>query len=345
MGDEEKVGLGEVARLAGVSMATVSRVVNRKAGVSPRAREAVERAIRETGFERPASDGIVAVITPSLSGAVFAALAERISEALAPHGLRAVTCAALPGGVQERDFVRSLLRLGISGLVFLSASNTLEAADQETYQLLASHHVPFVCVNGRYDGRPSPAYSTDDAVAAEISVQHLYELGHRRIGLAAGPLGNKPADRRVDGFLRALERRGIDDPGGWVRRQGYSVEGGRSAAEYLLDRGATAVVAASDTMALGVVRAARERQWPVPARVSVVGYDDSSLMEFTDPPLTTVRQPVDRLAAEAARGLVALIAGGEVPAEELMFRPELVVRSTTAPCPADDPLDSRYMTR
>ncbi len=116
-----------------------------------------------------------------------------------------------------------------------------------------------------------------------------------------------------------------------VVHQTYSVEGGQFAAEQLLARGVTGIIAASDQMALGAIRAIRRQGLSVPEDISVIGYDDGPLMEFTDPPLTTVRQPVDRLAAEVARALVGLLAGHQVPVGELMFQPEVVVRGTTAP--------------
>ncbi|MFD5463851.1 LacI family DNA-binding transcriptional regulator [Kitasatospora sp. NPDC127059] len=329
--EHEKVGIVEVAERAGVSVATVSRVLNRKTGVSQKTRQAVERVLEELGYERSITGGgIIGVITPGLSIPIFGVLAEKIGLALAPHGLRAVVCPALPGGVQERDFLKSLLDLGASGIVFCSASNTLDAVDPELVPLLESRAVPYVCINGRFEEGSSVAYSTDDGYAAELSVRHLHQLGHRRIGMAAGPVGNRPADRRVEGYRAAMAALGLDTEE-LIVRQTYSVEGGQFAAEQLLDQGASAVIACSDQMALGAIRAARRQGLAVPGDVSVIGYDDGPLMEFTDPPLTTVRQPVDRLAAEVARGLVGLLSGRQVPVGELMFQPEVVVRGTTGP--------------
>ncbi|MFE9424868.1 LacI family DNA-binding transcriptional regulator [Kitasatospora sp. NPDC006697] len=336
---QEKVGITEVAERAGVSVATVSRVLNRKNGVSQKTRQVVEQALDALGYERGVTTGgIVGVITPGLSIPIFGVLAEKIGIALAPHGLRAVICPSLPGGVQERDYLRSLLDLGAVGIVFCSASNTLDVVEPEVLQLLESRGVPYVCINGRLAGGHSIAYSTDDGYAAELSVRHLHQLGHRRIGMAAGPAGNRPADRRVAGYRAAMAALGL---GGTdlVVRQSYTVEGGRFAADQLIAGGATAIVACSDQMALGAIRAARRQGLAVPEDVSVIGYDDGPLMEFTDPPLTTVRQPVDRLAAAVARGLAQLMTERQVPTGELMFQPEVVVRGTTAPHHDRRPLD------
>ncbi|MEU5091288.1 LacI family DNA-binding transcriptional regulator [Streptomyces sp. NPDC021356] len=328
-----KLGIVEIAARAGVSEATVSRVINHRQGVA-KTREAVERAMAELGYEPPVQGQLVAVVTEHVSNPFFTDIAEHIESALAPHGLRTILCPSFPGGVQEREFITSILDKGVMAVVFLSASNTVEGADIETYDLLRSRHIPYVGVNGTFaDGVPAPVFSTDDALAAEPAVDHLYKLGHRTIGMAAGPMGNRPADRRVQGFTDAMARRGIDAPHRWVIRQSYTVEGGQAAASTLLELGATAIVAASDYMALGAIRGLRRQGRSVPGDVSVVGYDGSMITEFVDPPLTTVRQPTDRLAPEVGRSVLALVSNRDTPTGELLFDPEPVIRATTGPAP------------
>ncbi|MFD8637203.1 LacI family DNA-binding transcriptional regulator [Streptomyces sp. NPDC059533] len=331
-----KVGITEVAALAQVSEATVSRVINRRQGVSKKTRDTVEQAMAELGYERQTQGQLVAVITEFVSNPFFADVAERIESALAPHGLKTILCPAFPGGVQERDFVSALVDKGVAAVVFLSASNTVEGSDTETYELLRQRRVPYVGINGEFaDGVPVPVFSTDDALAAELAVDHLHRLGHRRIGMVSGPAGNQPADRRVRGFLDAMAKRGTEDPERWVVRQSYTVEGGQASVAPLLALGATAIVAASDYMALGAIRGVRRQGHSVPGDVSVVGYDGSAVTEFTDPPLTTVRQPADRLALEVGRSVLALVGNRDVPNGELLFDPELVIRATTGPAPVE----------
>ncbi|MHC0433421.1 LacI family DNA-binding transcriptional regulator [Streptomyces sp. O3] len=329
-----KVGIVEIAAHAGVSEATVSRVINRRQGVAKKTRDAVESAMAELGYERPVQGQLVAVVTERVSNPFFADVAERIEASLAPHGLKTVLCPAFPGGVQEREFITSIVDKGIAAVVFLSASNTLEGADTDTYELLRARRIPYIGVNGEFaDGVPAPVFTTDDMLAAELAVDHLHRLGHRRIGMASGPTGNHPAERRVRGFVEAMGRRGVDDARQWVIHQSYTVEGGQAAAASLLGLGATAVVAASDYMALGAIRGIRRQGYSVPGDVSVVGYDGTMITEFLDPPLTTVRQPTDRLALEVGRGILELVSNRDVPTGELLFDPELVIRASTAPPP------------
>ncbi len=325
------VRLAEVAAIAGVSEATVSRVLNRKYGVSASTREQVERALQEVGYERPSKGEIVLILVPGLRTPVFSALCNALESELTLRGLRGYVCSVMPGSAIERDYIEPLLDAGIAAAVFLSASNTVRNADPAAHQLLESRGIPYVSVNGGFPDSTMPVISTDDWHAAEISVAHLYDLGHRRIGMCAGPAGNTPADRRLEGFLEAMDARGLTDAEDYVVRQHYSVDGGRHAVDDLLPLGVTAIVASSDDMALGVITGAARRGVEVPRDLSVIGYDDSYLLDFTAPPLTTVRQPVERIAGSCVRTLLTMIQNSSVQTSEALIDPELRLRGSTGP--------------
>lgn len=328
--------LAVVAQLADVSEATVSRVLNRKYGVSATTRQAVEDALRKVGYERPMSNELVLLLTPNLTNPIFAKQAERIENVLNPYGLKTIICPVYPGSVQERDYVAALMDSGVAAIIFLSSSNTLRNADHRVVQLISSRGIPYVSINGGFPESEAPVVSTDDWRAAEVAVAHLHDLGHRRIGLLAGPVGNTPADRRVEGFLEAMLRRGIGDVENLVVRNHFNVEGGLHAATVLLAQGVTALVASSDEMALGAYRAAERAGLNVPADLSVIGYDDSLLLDYTAPPLTTVRQPLERIAEHVGRLTTSLIAGREVTDPEILIEPELRLRASTGPAPGRD---------
>jgi LacI family transcriptional regulator, repressor for deo operon, udp, cdd, tsx, nupC, and nupG len=176
----------------------------------------------------------------------------------------------------------------------------------------------------------APFVSNDDVTSMDLAVTHLVTQGHRRIGLALGPRRFVPVVRKITGFRDAMRRHlGLDDVDDWVECSLFSVEGGAAAAERLVDAGCTALICGSDLMALGAIRAVRARGLDVPRDVSVVGYDDSPLIAFTDPPLTTVRQSVQAMGSAAVRALLDEIAGVAAPRSEYIFRPELVVRGST----------------
>ncbi|MFF2925796.1 LacI family DNA-binding transcriptional regulator [Streptomyces celluloflavus] len=330
--------LAEIAGRARVSEATVSRVLNGRPGVADATRQRVLAALDVLGHERPVRPprhpaGLVGLVIPELTNPIFPAFAQVIEESLTGHGYTSVLCT---GGAHEDERVAQLVRRGVAGIVFLSGLHADTAADPARYARLTARGVPLVLINGHRAGIDAPFVSLDDAAAARTAVRHLAELGHERIGLAVGPARYVPSRRKAEGFVAALgesfgltgeraERR--------VRHTLFSVEGGHAAATALLDAGCTGIVCGSDLMALGAVRAARQRGLGVPAQVSVVGFDDSPLIAFTDPPLTTVRQPVRAMATAAVGALVEEIRRNPVQRTEFVFRPELVVRGSTAPAP------------
>jgi LacI family repressor for deo operon, udp, cdd, tsx, nupC, and nupG len=339
-----KVGLSEVAEAAGVSEATVSRVLNNRGTVAARTRRTVEEAAQRLGYgSRNTSKRVVLLITPGLESPFFGLLCDRISAQLGTQGLQAVTASAPAGGAQEVGIISAMADLGVAAVVFVSASNTLRDADPALRRLLESRAIPYLTINGSFAGSGAPDLSTNDELASHLAVNHLWELGHRRIGMIAGPLGNNPSDRRAAGFARALDALGARPGNCPVVHTEYSVEGGASAAGRLLEDGATAIVAASDQMALGALRVAERGGLRVPGDLSVVGYDDVLPLDFTRPALTTVRQPVDRLA----RALLPLVLRvlqprrADTPAPTtrpaaaagLVFDPELITRASTAPPP------------
>ncbi|MER6845782.1 LacI family DNA-binding transcriptional regulator [Streptomyces platensis] len=337
--------LSDIAAQAAVSEATVSRVLNGRAGVAASTRQRVLAALDVLGYERPVrlrrrSAGLVGLVIPELTNPIFPAFAQIIEQSLAGHGYTPVLCTQMPGGATEDELVEQLEERGVTGIVFLSGLHADTRADPTRYTRLASRGVPFVLINGYNDRIDAPFVSPDDGAAARMAVRHLAELGHERIGLAVGPARYVPSRRKADGFAAALaESFGLSRGQAERRVQHtlFSVEGGHAAAAALLDDGCTGIICGSDLMALGVVRAARQRGLHVPHDLSVVGFDDSQLIAFTDPPLTTVRQPVQAMATAAVGALIEEIhertAGRQTPAlrTEFVFRPELVVRGSTGP--------------
>src|SRR5207245_11805107 len=175
---------------------------------------------------------------------------------------------------------------------------------------------------------------TDDAVPMEQAYSHLAYLGHERIGLILGPPDHVPSRRKLVAFeSAAAAASGGAVDAELVERTRFSLEGGHAAAARLIKRGVTGIICGSDPLALGAIRAARRDGLSVPADLSVVGYDDSAFMSCTDPPLTTVRQPIEAIGRAAVAMLTGQIEGAAVSAEELFFEPEIVARGSTAAAP------------
>ena len=329
--------LKEIAAHAAVSEATVSRVLNGRPGVAQGTRETVLAAVSELGGDpsavaapSPPRSGIAGLVVPELDNPVFPLFAQAVQGRLAAHGLTTILGTATIDGTQEHAYLRTMIEHGAAGIVVVNGLNADTLADHTPYHEVVDQGIPLVLVNGAVPGLHVTVIDADEAAGAEMAVRHLVDLGHERIGLATGPRRYQPARRTGQGFQRASERLLGTLDEALVCESLYSVEGGRLAGNRLLDAGATAVVAGSDLMALGVVRAARERGLDVPEDVSVIGYDDTPLIAFTDPPLTTVRQPVSAMGAAAATALVGRD-GPQTEPGEYRFAPELVVRGSTAP--------------
>ncbi|MDK1474062.1 LacI family DNA-binding transcriptional regulator [Streptomyces sp. 549] len=330
--------LADIAAQAGVSEATVSRVLNGKPGVAAATRESVLAALDLLGYERPPrlrqrSAGLVGLITPELENPIFPAFAQVIAQALTRQGYTPVLATQTPGGSTEDELTEMLVERGVAGILFVSGLHADTTADMQRYEKLRGQGVPFVLINGFSPHVRAPFVSPDDRAAMRLAVTHLASLGHQRIGLALGPARFVPVQRKIEGFLRSLnEQLGLSEEQGrlLVQHSLYTLEGGQAAATALLERGCTAVVCASDMMALGAIRAARQRGLGVPSDVSVIGFDDSPLIAFTDPPLTTIRQPVTAMGQAAVRALLEEVRGTPTPHSEFVFLPELVVRGSTA---------------
>lgn len=330
--------LADIATHADVSEATVSRVLNGKPGVAEATREAVLTSLDILGYDRPSrlrrkTADLVGLIVPELTNPIFPAFAQIIETSLARHQFTPVLCTQTPGGMHEDDYVQMLLDRGVAGIIYVSGQHADTTTDPERYIRLRERGLPIVLVNGYHEAIDAPFISNDDVASMELALTHLVQLGHTQIGLAVGPDRFVPVIRKIEGFRasmkRLLDRGDVDE---LIERTLFSLEGGDTAGARLIERGCTAVVCGSDLMALGAIRAARRAGLRVPEDFSVVGYDDSPLIAFTDPPLTTVRQSVQAMSEAAVRALLEEIGGEPAPRAEFIFRPELVVRSSTGAC-------------
>src|SRR5476649_1702162 len=303
--------LADVAKQAGVSEATVSRVLNGKPGISDSTRAAVLTALNVIGYERPTHLRVrrarmVGLVVPELQNPIFPALAEVVGGALARSGFNAVLCTRT-GTMSEAEYVDMLLERQVSGMVFAGGQYAEADAPHEHYARLLKLRLPVVLVNAAAEHLDFPRVSTDDAVAMEQAYGHLASLGHERLGLILGPPDHVPSARKLAAYQAVTAAaNGGALPAELVERTRFSIEGGHAAAGRLIARGVTGIICASDPLALGAIRAARRAGLSVPADLSVIGYDDSAFMSCTDPPLTTVRKPIEAIGRAAVEMLVEI---------------------------------------
>jgi DNA-binding LacI/PurR family transcriptional regulator len=332
-----KPKLYEVAELAGVSEATVSRVINRRPGVSEATRRKVLDALNQLGYnfgpDRVRKLGTtVGIVTPEFDNPIFPLLAQTIESKLARHGVLSVVGPVTPTTAHESDYIRHFLRMGASGIVIINGSYANRTTGYAAYEQLLADGIAVVLVNGVSQPCPVPAVTVDIAGAAQAAVHHLVGLGHSRIGCIPGDLRYAPPLDLVTGYQQAMRRAGITVDQDLIIEAMFTTEGGRSAGAELIDKGATAVLAISDLMALGAIGAALAVGLTVPDDLSVIGFDGTPLLAMYNPTLTTLRQPVDRMSQTVATMLMGQLRGNRQPTQT--FEAELIAGATAGLAPA-----------
>ena len=327
--------LVDVAARAGVSYQTVSRVINDHPNVAASTRARILRAIEELHYlpnvaarnlvtRRSQTVGIVSYGTAYFGpGQMVTHIEASFRER--GYGLTLATLAELTlDGLHAA--IHELRGRAVDGIVMITPMVGIDPQAVRT----ACRNVPFVMIDIAL-GASSPSVVIDQRLGGMLATRHLLELGHRRIAELRGPHDWTGAVLRHEGILSVLHDAGLEpvatEEGDWTAASGYA------ATARLLDRGRpfTALVAANDQMALGAMRALRERGIEVPDDVSVVGFDDLPESAFFEPPLTTVHQDFVSLGRAAAACLVEMIAGVRSPAEQRVLEPDLRVRASTCP--------------
>jgi DNA-binding LacI/PurR family transcriptional regulator len=326
--------LREVARRAGVSVATASRVATGDVRVRPHTRERVEQAMRELLYvprRREPATGLIGILVPELSNPIFPALAQEIEMRATPAGFASILCDTMSAAYREVDYVHMLVDRGVAGMIFVSCEMTNLEGEHAHYRRLMDEGARIVFVNGTLNGFDVPSVGVDERAAGELATRHLIELGHRRIGFAAGPKHYLPTQRKAAGRASALRAAGFE-PDGLVAYADFDVQGGRAALAELLqgDDPPTGVICSSDVMAIGVLQEAAERGLHVPRDLSVVGFDGIAA-EWTQPRLTTIEQPIPEIAETAVEALRRLIEEPARPLPHFVFRPQLRLGGSTAP--------------
>jgi DNA-binding LacI/PurR family transcriptional regulator len=320
----------DIAEEAGVSEATVSRVLNGRGGVNEETRRSVLEIARRRGrlsARQPAvsQERTVGVMVPDLDNQVFSVWLERIEAHLHASGAALLVGMRARTPERERESLDRFLLAGVSGVIMVSGFHARAEVPLEAYRDVTRAGIPLVLVNGVREDLDAAFVSSDDAHAVDVSLQHLRALGHQVVGLAVGDEHTWPVRRKVAAFEAsgpAAERP--------IAFTDFTHGGGYEAALELVRLGATAIVCGSDVMAAGALEGLASVGLSVPEDVSVVGYDDVPWAALTTPPLTTVRQGVDAMARAAVR--VALRGGEESrrPVRtELEVKPQLIVRAST----------------
>lgn len=335
----------EVAREAGVSVATVSRVVNEKGPVREETRRRIESVVEKLRYAPHGAarslitrrTGTLGVLLPDLFGEFFSELIRGIDRAARERGYHLLVSGSHGEGIETRAMLRAI-RGRVDGLIALSPD-----LDARAFEENLPGGLPVVLLNCDIGRTAFPSVRVDNYGGAFAMVRHLMELGHRRIAFVTGPAGNHDAAERLRGYREALSRQA--GACGWEVAGDFREEGGYGAALRVLRRKSppTAVFAANDAMAIGMLCACRERGVRVPEDIALAGFDDIPIARFVTPTLTTVRVPIADLGSLATMRLLRAVEGHVRSAHRDEVLPAtLVVRSSCggrpsmfATCPSD----------
>lgn len=307
--------LSDVAKLAGVSLATASRVLNGNPGVKPENREKVLAAIEALAYKPNLVASALAtkqsrtlgLLVPDISNPFFAEICRGVEDKCEQSGFSVIIANTEENVDRQRRAVEVLRQRGIDGIVFTSA----EVVDPTITQLIATNY-PAVFISREVQGVSAPVVDVDDFHGGYLATKHLLGLGHRRIAHLTGPLRTKPGLHRKKGYEAALEEAGLALDPLLIEECEFNAQSGQGQAEQLLDRLAeppTAIFAGNDLIAIGAMRTLRNRNLRIPQDVSLIGYDNTPLADVADPPLTTMAQPMREMGRQAVTILLDLIAG------------------------------------
>ena len=326
--------LEDIAKFSGVSRSTVSRVINGDKKVSPETREKVMEVISKINFQpNLAARGLAAGKTNVLGMVIPAGVARIFSDPYFPILIQGVSaaCNALDYTVMlwlaepeyERRTINQILHSGLVDGVIVSSM----LMDDPIIQSLASSKMPFILI-GRHPSLDVNYLDTDNFSGAQAATDHLLRLGHKRVGTITGPENMIPSYDRLQGYREALHNRNVPFLPELVQEGDFSEQSGYACMQNLIARRVDAVFAASDAMAYGAIRAIRESGLNIPGDIAVVGFDDLPGSANTNPPLTSVRQPIYRLGYHGTETLVDIIQHPESQPRHVILPTELVIRET-----------------
>lgn len=334
----------DVAQLAGVSVTTVSHVLNKTRAVHVDTEARVLEAVRTLGYVPSAvarslkmkATHTIGMLVPNNSNPYFAELVRAVEDACFAAGYALLLCNTDDNADRQRVYLDVLAQKRVDGVIVASTTD-----DERMSRHLADSTMPMVLIDRDIDGLARPCVQTDHVAGGAMATGHLLALGHRRIACIAGPEQLHSSESRVQGWREAMQRVGLEAD--LLVYADFTVNGGYLAMRELLSGNAstaaarpTAVFACNDLMAMGALRAVHEQGLSVPQDVALVGYDDIELASYTQPALATVAQPVRLMAKEALACLLALMSGAKgaprpAPVQGMLqlLAPSLVTRASS----------------
>lgn len=328
----EKVKISDVAKAAGVSLATVSRVLSNGGPVKAETRERILQVIEELNYQpnalarqlRTQKTKTIVVIVPNIANYLFSEVIFGIEAAASSNGYQVMIAEMHNQPSIEMHYINAIRQKQIDGIISMSANMTQKLMQQ------ISGGYPIVMALQSFQSDTIPSVSIDNTAAAKAMATHLIRMGRKRIVHLTNEQLHSPYSERLEGYKSALVLNGIDVEDELISYGEASIQGGYDQMQGLIDKGIgfDAVFAAGDTMAIGVMKALKSHGYRVPEDIAVVGFDDIELASFWDPSLTTIRQPAHQIGQCAFRKLLAQMNGENISQLKDVLPYELVIRES-----------------
>jgi len=325
----------DIAKAANVSIATVSKVMNKSGRISDKTRKRVMDIMSEMNYQPSVVASAltkkrtytIGLLIPDLANPFFAEIARSVEDRAQELGLNLVICNTDNNVDKEEKYIGLLKQKGADGIIMATGAHNQaivkKLIQQKQTIAVIARDMPSLAVD---------AVLVDDFLGGYLAANHLIELGHRRIAVIAESMKVISSRERVRGCSQAMAEADLPFDDHWVRESAFHVEDGKATAGDLLDepQPPTAIFACNDLLAIGAIQAARERGMNVPRDLSVVGFDNTILATIIDPPLTTIAQPIQELGRQVVDLIAQGIDGANASKQRFVLLPVLVVRGSTA---------------
>ncbi|MEB3103908.1 LacI family DNA-binding transcriptional regulator [Ferviditalea candida] len=329
-----KTTIYDVAKQAGVSIATVSKVISGKGKISKKRREQILKIMEELNYQPSmiASALVgkktytIGLLIPDISNPFFAEIARAIEDQAHQSGYSIIICSTDNKDERVERYISLLEQKSVDGIIIGTGVENIEILRR-----LETRSIPFVMISRESTALAVDTVVSDDYIGGILAAQHLAELGHRRFAILSENLKVSSSRERIRGFKQGLSDMNIPFDDKNIVICDYRVEEGRRCAYELLQytEKPTAIFCCNDLLAIGAIQAAKQLGIKVPDALSIVGFDDTILASVTDPPLTTIAQPIDRMGKQAFNLLIDNLMNSESVKQRIVLRPELIIRQST----------------
>ncbi|MGG1312722.1 MULTISPECIES: LacI family DNA-binding transcriptional regulator [Cohnella] len=331
-----KATIYDVAKEAGVSIATVSNAINGKGKISKKRREQIFKIMEKLNYQpsRIASALVgkrtytLGLLIPDISNPFFSEIARAIEDHAHQTGYSVIICSTDNKDERVERYISVLEQNSVDGIIIGTGIDNLDILTQ-----LQERGVPFVMISRETFALAADTVVADDFVGGMLAARHLAELGHRRMAILSENLKVSSSRERIRGFKQGLLDMGVPFDDADIVICEYRIEEGRRGAQELLARAdkPTAIFCCNDLLAIGAMQVARQLGVKVPDDLSIVGFDDTILASVTNPPLTTVAQPIEQMGKQAFQLLIHNLDNADAAKQRVVIRPELTVRQSTGP--------------